>query len=94
MLYRAVVAVAVLCLSGASAFTLAPAGALTVNTASAARVEEITMGRGDKRTAKGKRKAKSHRVYRPRPQRAAQAQGCVQCGQRGVNCCSHDVPSA
>lgn len=66
MLYRAVVAVAVLCLSGASAFTLAPAGALTVNTASAARVEEITMGRGDKRTAKGKRKAKSHGVYRPK----------------------------
>ena len=69
MLYRAVVAVAVLCLSGASAF-VAPPSAVTVSSVTAAssstRIEDITMGRGDKRTAKGKRKAQSHGVSRPK----------------------------
>ena len=67
MLYRAVVAIAVLCLSGASAF-VAPASALSLSsaTSSSTRIEDITMGRGDKRTAKGKRKAKSHGKSRPR----------------------------
>ena len=69
MLYRAVVAVAVLCLSGASAF-VAPPSAVTVSSVTAAssstRIEDITMGRGDKRTAKGKRKAHSHGVSRPK----------------------------
>ena len=67
MLYKAVVAFAVLCLSGTQAFSVSPAGALAVSSpASAARVEVIQMGRGDKRTAKGKRKAKSHGVSRPK----------------------------
>ena len=66
MLYRAVVAVAVLCLSGASAF-VAPASAVSLSaTSSSTRIEDITMGRGDKRTAKGKRKAHSHGVSRPK----------------------------
>ena len=37
-----------------------------VAAAAATRVEVITMGRGDKRTAKGKRKAKSHGNSRPK----------------------------
>ena len=53
-----------LCLAlSASAFTItAPISAV----AAPSRVSEITMGRGDRRTAKGKRKAKSFGVFRPR----------------------------
>ena len=65
MLYRAVVAFAVLCASSASAFTLAPAtGSLALSSAAVNRVDVIEMGRGDKRTTKGKRKAKSFGVSR------------------------------
>ena len=48
MLYRAVVAFAVLCASSASAFTLAPAtGSLALSSAAVNRVDVIEMGRGD-----------------------------------------------
>ena len=67
MLYRAVLVIAATLAASASAFTLAPVAAPLATTAAAVhRVEVIDMGRGDKRTAKGKRKAKSHGNSRPK----------------------------
>mmetsp|Transcript_40757 Transcript_40757/g.86889 ORF Transcript_40757/g.86889 Transcript_40757/m.86889 type:complete len:83 (-) Transcript_40757:544-792(-) len=61
----------VLLASVASAAIIAPAGMFTratsvVPTVSIPRTSTIILGRGDKRTAKGKRKAKSFGNCRPR----------------------------
>ena len=55
-------------LSAASAFTLHAPGARSIGMVAGAevRVPTVEMGRGDKRTAKGKRKAKSFGNSRPR----------------------------
>lgn len=82
MLYRAVVAFAVLCASSASAFMLAPATGSIALSGAVNRVEVIEMGRGDKRTAKGKRKAKSFGVSRC-------AQGEIAMGP--CRCCSREI---
>ena len=55
-----------LCLAmSAQAFTITAPAASAV-AAAPVRASEITMGRGDKRTVKGKRKAKSFGVHRPK----------------------------
>ena len=82
MLYRAVVAFAVLCASSTSAFMLAPATGSIALSGAVNRVEVIEMGRGDKRTAKGKRKAKSFGVSRC-------AQGEIAMGP--CRCCSREI---
>ena len=55
-----------LCMSLSVAFTIPGSPALSTHTTAVARVTELSMGRGDKRTAKGKRKAKSFGKSRPR----------------------------
>lgn len=79
-MFRVIVAL-VMC-AAVSGFTLAPVtpAASLVSSPSAARIETITMGRGDKRTAKGKRKAGSFGKSRPRnaelrKRKAAAAEG-------------------
>lgn len=54
-------------LASSSAFMLqTPAGLLTTPAPARTDASQIIMGRGDKRTAKGKRKAKSFGNSRPR----------------------------
>ena len=62
MLFRLLIALAAL--SGVAAFMMPSSAVSSLLTVS--RLGEVTMGRGDKRTAKGKRKAKSFGMSRPR----------------------------
>ena len=66
LLFRLLLALAAL--SGVAAFTAPPTMIPTsaVSSLLSVRLGEVTMGRGDKRTAKGKRKAKSFGMSRPR----------------------------
>jgi ribosomal small subunit protein bTHX len=67
MLFRLLIALAAL--SGVAAFTAPPTmmpSSAVSSLLTVSRLGEVTMGRGDKRTAKGKRKAKSFGMSRPR----------------------------
>jgi len=69
MVFRLLLVALALC--GATAFTspsvaLPSSAVVAASASSRAGLEDVTMGRGDKRTAKGKRKAKSFGNCRPR----------------------------
>lgn len=66
MLFRLVVAIALCSVSAFNSPSISLAGSAVAASSSRSALDEVVMGRGDRRTTKGKRKCKSFGNARPR----------------------------